>query len=77
MQNAITREKKEEIVGKLKGKLQDSAIVFGMRFKGLDVSAFGRLMAKSVMRHAWGDAGHAAHHLLRSWQQSKQPCRLQ
>lgn len=36
--NALTRQKKEEIVADLKEKLQDSVIVFGMRFKGLNVS---------------------------------------
>lgn len=35
--NAITRQKKEEIVSNLKEKLESSVVVFGMRFKGLDV----------------------------------------
>lgn len=35
--NAVTRQKKEEIVTNLKQKLDGSVIVFGMRFKGLDV----------------------------------------
>jgi hypothetical protein len=38
VQNAITRQKKEAIVSDLKENLQNSAIVFGIRFKGLDVS---------------------------------------
>ncbi len=38
VQNALTREKKEAIVERLKGKLDESVIVFGIRFKGLDVS---------------------------------------
>lgn len=38
MTNAISRQKKEEIVTNLKEKLDGSAIVFGMRFKGLSVS---------------------------------------
>ena len=40
--NALTRQRKEEIVADLKEKLQDSVIVFGMRFKGLDVSERSR-----------------------------------
>lgn len=36
--NALTRQRKEEIVADLKEKLENSVIVFGMRFKGLDVS---------------------------------------
>ncbi|KAG2502051.1 hypothetical protein HYH03_000545 [Edaphochlamys debaryana] len=35
--NAITRQKKEEVVSTLKEKLDGSAVVFGMRFRGLDV----------------------------------------
>lgn len=35
--NAITRQRKEETVTKLKSKLQDSILVFGFRYKGLDV----------------------------------------
>lgn len=38
VQGAITRQKKEAIVTELTGKLEQSAIVFGLRFKGLDVS---------------------------------------
>lgn len=42
--NAITREKKEAIVEQLKGKLDDSVVVFGFRFKSLDVSGWtGRM----------------------------------
>lgn len=37
VQNAITRQKKEAIVKELQGKLENSVIVFGLRFKGLDV----------------------------------------
>jgi ribosomal protein L10 len=40
--NAITRQKKEEIVADLKEKLNNSVIVFGLRYKGLDVSALGQ-----------------------------------
>lgn len=36
--NAITRQKKEEIVSTIRENLKGSVIVFGMRFKGLDVS---------------------------------------
>jgi len=36
--NAITRQKKEDIVKVLEGKLDDSVIVFGLRVKGLSVS---------------------------------------
>lgn len=35
--NAVSRQKKEEIVKELKGKLDDSMVVFGMRHKGLSV----------------------------------------
>ncbi|GLC40945.1 Plastid ribosomal protein L10, imported to chloroplast, large ribosomal subunit [Pleodorina starrii] len=35
--NAITRQKKEEVVSTLKEKLDKSIVVFGVRFKGLDV----------------------------------------
>eukprot|EP00775_Hariotina_reticulata_P007215 gene7215-7428_t len=35
--NAITRQKKEEIVKVLEGKLDNSVIVFGLRVKGLNV----------------------------------------
>jgi len=35
--NAITRQKKEQIVSNLKEKLESSVVVFGMRFKNLDV----------------------------------------
>jgi hypothetical protein len=35
--NAISRTQKKEIVTNLKAKLDTSAIVFGMRFKGLSV----------------------------------------
>jgi hypothetical protein len=38
--NAITRQKKEDIVTDLKSKLDSSSIVFAMRFKGLDVSNY-------------------------------------
>ena len=41
MTNAITRKKKEEIVSTIRGNLKDSVIVFGLRFKGLDVSRRG------------------------------------
>uniref|UniRef100_A0A383WCQ7 Uncharacterized protein n=1 Tax=Tetradesmus obliquus TaxID=3088 RepID=A0A383WCQ7_TETOB len=37
VQNAITRQKKEEIVKELQGKLEGSVIVFGLRFKNIDV----------------------------------------
>lgn len=40
--NAITRQKKEEIVSDLKEKLNNSVIVFGLRYKGLDVSCRGQ-----------------------------------
>jgi ribosomal protein L10 len=40
--NAITRQKKEEIVADLKEKLNNSVIVFGLRYKGLDVSCRGQ-----------------------------------
>lgn len=36
--NAISRQKKEEVVTVLKEKLEGSMMVFGMRFKGLDVA---------------------------------------
>ncbi len=36
--NAITRQKKEEVVITLKEKLDKSVVVFGVRFKGLSVS---------------------------------------
>lgn len=39
--NALTRQKKEQIVTELTGKLENSVIVFGLRFKGLNVSALG------------------------------------
>jgi hypothetical protein len=39
--NAITRQKKEAIVTEVAGKLESSVIVFGLRFKGLDVRGFG------------------------------------
>ncbi|KAG2445317.1 hypothetical protein HYH02_008783 [Chlamydomonas schloesseri] len=35
--NAISRQKKEQVVEVLKGKLEKSTVVFGLRFKGLDV----------------------------------------
>ncbi|KXZ52091.1 hypothetical protein GPECTOR_10g1114 [Gonium pectorale] len=35
--NAITRQKKEQVVSTLKEKLEGSVIVFGMRFRGLSV----------------------------------------
>lgn len=35
--SALTRQKKEQIVSELTGKLENSVIVFGLRFKGLDV----------------------------------------
>mmetsp|Transcript_22833 Transcript_22833/g.63111 ORF Transcript_22833/g.63111 Transcript_22833/m.63111 type:complete len:226 (+) Transcript_22833:3-680(+) len=35
--NAITRQKKEEIVSTIRDNLKDSVIVFGMRFQGIDV----------------------------------------
>lgn len=34
---AITRQKKEQIVTELTSRLEKSVIVFGLRFKGLDV----------------------------------------
>lgn len=37
--NALTRERKEETVKKLTGQLEKSTVVFGMRFKGLDVAS--------------------------------------
>lgn len=40
--NAITRQKKEQVVVTLKEKLEGSAAVFGMRFKGLDVATVQR-----------------------------------
>jgi hypothetical protein len=39
---ALTRAKKEETVVDLKGKLDDSVVVFGLRYKGLSVSRSGR-----------------------------------
>jgi ribosomal protein L10 len=39
--NALTRQRKEEIVADLKEKLENSVVVFGLRFKGLDVSLGG------------------------------------
>ncbi|KIZ03422.1 large subunit ribosomal protein L10 [Monoraphidium neglectum] len=42
VRNALTRQRKEEIVADLKEKLEDSVIVFGMRFKGLDVPTVQR-----------------------------------
>jgi hypothetical protein len=45
VQNAITRQKKEEIVKELQGKLEGSVIVFGLRFKNLDVSSLGGSLA--------------------------------
>lgn len=36
--NAITRQKKEAIVKELQTKLENSVIVFGLRYKNLDVS---------------------------------------
>jgi large subunit ribosomal protein L10 len=41
--NALTKAKKTEIVSNIKSKLDDSAIVFGMRYKGLDVSKMQKL----------------------------------
>lgn len=38
VQNAITKQKKEEIVKEVKTRLQESVVVFGIRFKGLSVS---------------------------------------
>jgi len=35
---AISRQRKEEVVSTLEGKLGKSSIVFGMRYKGLDVA---------------------------------------
>lgn len=42
VRNALTRQRKEEIVADLKEKLNDSVIVFGLRFKGLDVPTVQR-----------------------------------
>lgn len=36
--NALTRTKKEAVVEDLKARLEKSAVVFGVRFKGLDVA---------------------------------------
>lgn len=49
--NALTRTRKEEIVADLKEKLQDSVIVFGMRFKGLDVSTSSRSVGLAIGMH--------------------------
>lgn len=40
--NAVSRQKKEAIVKELKGKLDESMVVFGMRHKGLSVSTVQR-----------------------------------
>jgi hypothetical protein len=45
VQNAITRQKKEEIVKELQGKLEGSVIVFGLRFKNLNVSSLDASLA--------------------------------
>jgi large subunit ribosomal protein L10 len=45
VQNAITRQKKEEIVKELQGKLEGSVIVFGLRFKNLNVSSLDGSLA--------------------------------
>ncbi len=37
VRNAITRQRKEDTVDLLVEKMQSSSVVFGMRFKGLDV----------------------------------------
>ncbi len=55
--NAITRQKKEQIVSDLKDKLGGSAIVFGMRFKGLDVSVPGQGVPSTQFSSAWGSCG--------------------
>jgi hypothetical protein len=51
VRNALTRQRKEEIVADLKEKLEDSVIVFGMRFKGLDVSCPRRCRDVSLQRY--------------------------
>lgn len=38
VQNALTRQAKEETVAKLEAAFKDSAIVYGMKFKDLNVS---------------------------------------
>jgi ribosomal protein L10 len=50
--NAVTRQKKEEIVSTLKEKLDGSVIVFGMRFKGLDVGVAKEQQSASCNQQA-------------------------
>jgi large subunit ribosomal protein L10 len=47
---ALTRQKKEQIVSEITGKLENSVIVFGLRFKGLDVSAAAGVVAFQSIR---------------------------
>lgn len=48
--SALTRQKKEQIVSDITGKLENSVIVFGLRFKGLNVSAAARLRCFQTAR---------------------------
>ena len=43
--NALSRARKEETVETLKSKLNESLVVFGMRHKGMSVSAIGPLLS--------------------------------
>lgn len=61
--SALTRQKKEQIVSDITGKLENSVIVFGLRFKGLDVSAAARLIQPSnTPRHRPAAIGGLAQH---------------
>lgn len=63
--NALTRQRKEEVVEVLKGKLDNSVIVFGFRFNKLNVSdpamAYAWFIAYWPMLHSSGlvRAAHA------------------
>jgi len=56
--NALTRTRKEEIVADLKSKLEESVIVFGWRFKGLNVSsAYGKGLAQTIRDRCGANGG--------------------
>jgi hypothetical protein len=57
VQNAITRQKKEEIVKELQGRLEGSVIVFGLRFKNLNVSSQDGSLAPASVAVAEGRDG--------------------
>lgn len=57
---AITRQKKEEIVTNLKQKLDSSAIVFGMRFKGLSVGVLHLASSAGIVTTIASPSLHSA-----------------